>query len=64
MAQLAQSFGFDLADALARHGEILADFLERVLAAVLQAEAHFDDLFFARCERLNALRPEIGRAHV
>ena len=48
MAQFAQRLGFDLADAFARHGEVLADFFERVLAAVLQAEAHLDDLLFAR----------------
>src|SRR5215471_11061446 len=52
MAQLAQRLGFDLPDALARDGEALADFLERVLAAVADAEAHLDDLLFARRERL------------
>ena len=39
MTQLAERFGFDLADALARDREALAHFFERVLAAVLQAEA-------------------------
>ena len=56
VAQFAQRLGFDLADALARDREVLADFFERVLAAVLQAEAHLDDLLFARRERLQHLR--------
>src|SRR6185436_9664296 len=43
---------FDLPDALAGDREALADFLERVLAAVADAEAHLDDLLFARRERL------------
>ncbi len=52
MTQLAQRFRFDLADAFARDGERLADFFERVLAAVVQAEAHLDDFFLARRQRL------------
>jgi hypothetical protein len=44
VAQLAQRLGFDLANALAGDGKGLADLLERVLAAVLQAKAHLDDL--------------------
>src|SRR5229473_7058078 len=50
--QLAQGLGFDLADTFAGEGERLAHFLERVLAAVLQAEAHLDDLFLAWGEHL------------
>jgi hypothetical protein len=34
MPQLAQRFGFDLADAFAGYGEGLADLFQRVLAAV------------------------------
>ena len=34
MAQLAQRLGLDLSDALAGDREVLADLLERVLAAV------------------------------
>ena len=52
VAQLAQRLGFDLADALARDGELLADFFERVLASVLHPEAHLDDLFLTRGEHL------------
>src|SRR5689334_20752727 len=50
VAQFAEGFCFDLADALAGDREVLADFFERVLAAVLEAEAHLDDFFFARAE--------------
>src|SRR6266540_6826437 len=50
--QLAERLRFDLPDALARDGEALADLLERVLAAVADAEPHLDDLLFPRCERL------------
>ena len=39
VAQLAERLGLDLADALARDREALADFFERVLAAVADAEA-------------------------
>jgi len=40
MAQLAQCLGLDLADALARDVELLADFLERVIGIHVDAEAH------------------------
>jgi hypothetical protein len=33
VAQFAQRFSFDLADAFARDGEVLADFFERVFGA-------------------------------
>src|SRR5208282_4095614 len=56
VAQFAQSLGLDLADALARHREMLADLFERMLAAVLQAEAHLNDLLLARAQRLEHLR--------
>src|SRR5579884_2440286 len=54
--QLAQRLGLDLADALARYREMLADLFQRMLAAVLQPEAHFDDLLLAGAERLQHLR--------
>src|SRR5262249_22666730 len=47
MPQLPERLRFDLPDALARDGEALADFLERVLAAVADAEAHLDHLLLA-----------------
>ena len=55
MAELAQGLGFDLADALARNLEALADLFESVLGAVLQAEAHLDDALLARGERAHHL---------
>ena len=55
MPQFPERLGFDLPDALASDREMLADFFERVLAAVLQAEAHLDDLLFARAESLQDL---------
>src|SRR5512143_3116701 len=53
--ELAQGLGLDLADALARHLELLADLLERVLVAVAQAEAHLEDPALALRERLEGL---------
>src|SRR5579885_90255 len=64
MAQLAQRLGFDLADALAGDREVLADFLERVLAAVLKAEAHFDNFFLARAQRLEHFRGLLAQIQV
>ena len=48
VAQLAERLGLDLADALARDIEFLADLLKRAGAAVLNAEAQLEDLLFAR----------------
>src|SRR5262245_48784515 len=74
MAKLAQRLCFDLADALTGHGEILADLLERVLAAVREPEAQAEHLLLARRERVQhavGLLPERqpdhalhGRAHL
>ena len=36
-----QRFGFNLPDALARNAEFLADFLQCMRYAVIQAETHF-----------------------
>src|SRR5207249_4695657 len=52
MPELPQRFRFNLPDALARDGEALADFFQRVFAAVAHAEAHLDDFLLARRERL------------
>ena len=52
MAKLAQRFGFNLTDTLARHGEVLANLFQRVFAAILKAETHFYNLLFARAQRL------------
>src|SRR5438045_2994425 len=47
VAQLAQRLGLDLADALARDLEVLADLFQRVVALLADAEAHAQNLFFA-----------------
>ena len=56
MTQLAEGLGFDLADALARDLEGLADLFESVLGAVFEAEAHLDDALFARGQGTQDLR--------
>ncbi len=55
VAELAQRLGFNLTDALARDREVLADFFERMFAAILQAEAHLHDFLFARAKGLENL---------
>src|SRR4051812_30275336 len=55
MAQLAERLRLDLANALARHVERAAHFLERVLGAVADAEAHLEHLLLARRERAQHL---------
>src|SRR5215510_10652945 len=53
--QLAQRLGLDLTDALAGDRKVLAVFLERVLAAVGEAEAEPQHLLLARRERIEHL---------
>src|SRR5678815_5936654 len=48
--ELADRLRLDLADALARHVELLADFLQRVVGRHLDAEAHAQDLGLAWCQ--------------
>src|SRR4051812_32932014 len=55
MAQAAQRFAFDLADALTSEAELLADFLQRVLPPVLEAEAQAQDTRLTRRERAKHL---------
>src|SRR5437660_12144751 len=52
MPELAQRLGLDLADALAGDGEVLADLLERVLAAVGEPEPEAQHLLLARRQRV------------
>jgi len=52
----AQRLRFDLADALARDCERLADFLERVFGNRRRAETHLDNFFFARASALQHRR--------
>src|SRR6266446_6033857 len=49
--ELAQRLGLDLADALARHRELLADLFQRVVLVHADAEAHAENAFLARCDR-------------
>src|SRR5688500_7373560 len=56
VTQFAKRLGLNLPNALARDGEMLTDFFECVFAAILQSEAHLDDLFFARAERFQNFR--------
>src|SRR6266852_1951738 len=51
MAELAERLDLDLTDPFPRHGKPLADFLERVLAAVPRAEPQPEDFFLAGAER-------------
>ena len=46
VAEFADGFGLDLADALAGYAEFAADFLQGAGAAVLQAEPEFEDAAF------------------
>ena len=52
LLQLANSLRLDLADALARDLEYVADFFQRVAVAVAQAVAELDDLALAVAQRL------------
>ena len=52
LLELADGFGFDLADTLAGHFEDVAHFFERVAVTVAQAVAELDDFAFAIAQRL------------
>src|SRR5215831_523352 len=49
--ELAQRFRLDLADALARHRELLADLLQGVVGVHADAEAHAQHTLLARRQR-------------
>src|SRR3989304_5250102 len=55
VAELPERLCFDLPDPLARHGEVLADLFQGVLAAVGEAEAEAEHLLLARRERVEDL---------
>src|SRR3990167_1510429 len=55
VAELSERLCFDLPDPLARHGEVLADLFQGVLAAVGEAEAEAEHLLLARRERVEDL---------
>ena len=48
VAQLAECFRLDLADALARHGERLSDLFEGMIDTFADAEPHAQDALLAR----------------
>ena len=47
MSQLAERFGFDLADAFPSNSELTTDFLQRTLASVVQPKTQGDDAALA-----------------
>src|SRR5262245_11484905 len=65
VAELPESLGLDLPDALPRHGKVLTHLLERVLAAVGETEAEPEHLLLARGEGrqylVRLLAERIGR---
>ena len=48
MFQLAERLGLDLANAFARHRELLADFFQRMIGVHADPEAHAQHAFLAR----------------
>src|SRR5215471_16638130 len=64
MAQLAQSLGFDLANALAGDGERPANLLQRPLRTVLHTKAHPDDLLLPRPESSQHLRSPLLKVYL
>jgi hypothetical protein len=62
MLQLAQRLGLDLADALSRHRELLADFFERVVGVHADAKAHVQHALLPRRQRRQ--NPRRGLAQV
>src|SRR5207253_2682457 len=64
VAELAEGFGFDLADALAGDFEVLADLFEGVVGLLADAEAHAEDLLLARGERAQDLAGLLGEVEV
>src|SRR5258708_3870604 len=64
--ELPQSLGLDLADALARDVELLADLFKRVLALAANAEAQTDHLLLLgrkRLEDVGGLVADVGVDH-
>ena len=47
LSQLGQRFCFNLANTFAGNSKFLPDFFKRVAFAVIEPEAHFDNLLFA-----------------
>ena len=64
MTQLSDRLVLDLADALARDAEDLADLLERVRLAVVHAEAQAQDVCLTLCQRVEDLAERLGQQRV
>src|SRR5215468_985454 len=62
--QLSQRLGLDLADALARHRELLADFFQRVVLVHADAETHADYTLLARRERCERARGGLAQVRL
>src|SRR5262252_5408367 len=61
LAQLAERLCLDLADALARHAEDLADLLEGMIAGAADPEAHAQDALLARRQPVERLGHELRK---
>src|SRR5712692_1779402 len=64
MLELAQRLRLDLADALARHRELQADLLERMVAVETDAETHAQHALLARMERSEHARRGLAQARL
>src|SRR6185369_12998790 len=62
--ELAQRLGFDLADALAGHVELLADFFQRVVRAHFDAEAHAQHFGFAWRQRIEDVLDHVAQTRL
>src|SRR5579863_301245 len=62
--ELAQRLRLDLADALARHRELLADLLQRVVGVHANAEAHAQHALLARGERGQHARRRLAQVRL
>src|SRR5271166_4957082 len=62
--ELAERLGLNLADALARHRELLADLFERVVGVHADAEAHAQNPLFARGERSQNTRRRLAQVRL
>src|SRR5215208_5757965 len=64
MLQLAQRLGLDLPDAFARHRELLADFLQRVVGVHPDSKAHAQHALLARGERGEHARRRLAQVRL
>ena len=64
MLQFPQRLRLDLADAFARHRELLADFLQRVVGVHADAEAHAQHALLARRQRGQHARRRLAQVRL